>query len=292
MQDLFIGADGGGTKTEVIIQDAQGTTLGIGLAGLGNIRTSVSQSWASVNDAIKQATQEAGIDLTQYKVHLGLGMAGTEFSSAAKAFRNTPHPYQTLVLSSDAHVACLGVHNGEDGAIITIGTGVIGYQILGSNIYRSGGYGFPHSDEGGGAWLGMELLRALFKAIDQRGPWSPILKKLYHQFNSNTKELSDYANAATPSDYAKFAPLVFEFRDIDPLAQNLSISAAKEADQIFNSLQQQSSLTDFPLALLGGIAPFIQNMTSSYLQKNLVPRKFDAPIGAIIMVKQHLGLLP
>jgi glucosamine kinase len=220
-----------------------------------------------------------------------MGMAGTELSTAAKEFLNTPHSFKTLVLDSDAHAACLGVHGGKDGAIIIVGTGVIGYLINHNQTYRAGGYGFPHSDEGGGAWLGLELFRLTFKAIDQRILWTPMLKHFFAQFNNNAQAFYDYANTAKPSDYAKFAPVVFEFAAQDPLAKKLLISAAFEVDQIFAGLWQQSKVKTFPLALLGGVAPFITHFTSKELQKNIVERKFDAPVGAIMLVKQYLGLI-
>lgn len=291
MENLFIGVDGGGTKTEAVIQNAAGQTLGIGVGGPGNIRTSVPETWNSVRTAIDAAAASANINLKDYEVHVGMGMAGTELSTAARDFLNTPHSFKTLVLDSDAHAACLGVHAGKDGAIIIVGTGVIGYLINHNQTYRTGGYGFPHSDEGGGAWLGLELFRHTFKAIDQRILWTPMLKHLFAQFNDDAQAFYDYANTSKPSDYAKFAPMVFQFTDQDPLAKKLLITAAFEVDQIFAGLWQQSKVQDFPLALLGGIAPFIAPFTSKELQKNIVARKFDAPIGAIMLVKQYLGLI-
>lgn len=291
MVNLFIGVDGGGTKTEAMIQDEHGRTLGFGMAGPGNIRTSVSNSWHSVLDAIDQAARQSNLDLSKYDVHVGLGLAGTELSSAYSLFLETPHPFKTLILESDAHVACIGVHGGKDGAIIIIGTGVIGYQISRDHIYRTGGYGFPHSDEGGGAWLGMELFRLAFKAIDQRISWSPMLDELFKiDFKARKQAFCDYANVATPSDYACYAPLIFKHQDYDELAQNLLMRAADEINQIFSGLCAQSKSSTCPLGLLGGIAPFITPYLADDLKKKLIERKADAPLGAIMMLKQHMGL--
>lgn len=290
MQDLFIGVDGGGTKTEAVIQDANGQTLGVGLAGSGNIRTSVAQSWNSVNEAIANAATQAAIKLNDYKLHVGLGMAGSELSTAVTEFLNVPHPFTTLSLNSDAHIACLGVHGGADGAIIIVGTGVIGYQILHDKTYRSGGYGFPHSDEGGGAWLGMELFRLAFKAIDERITWTPMLRDVYKQFQNTRQNFADYANTAKPSDYAKFASFVFQYKDTDTYAKKLLAEAAFEIDQIYLGLLNQSKHNTFTVGLLGGLAPLIQPYVSESLKKHIVERKFNAPVGAIMMVKQQLGI--
>ena len=287
MQDLFIGVDGGGTKTRAIIQDRSGNTLGEGIGGPGNIRSSVPQSWASVHEAITYASQAAKIKLKNFRVHIGLGMAGTELNSAKQAFLATPHDFYTLVLDSDAHVACLGFHGGKDGAIIIIGTGVIAYQIYQNQIFRAGGYGFPHSDEGGGAWLGMELLRLTFKAFDQRIKWTPLLKKVFAINKNDIAVLSHYANTAHPQDYAQLAPLIFQFMHQDETAHRLMQKAATEINLVHQSLWQQSGV-HCPLGLLGGVAPFIQGFTAKTAQQHLVGRQFSAQEGAIMLLKQHL----
>ncbi len=43
---------------------------------------------------------------------------------------------------TDAHAACIGAHNGADGAIIIIGTGVVGYQTQNGEGVQVGGWGF------------------------------------------------------------------------------------------------------------------------------------------------------
>ena len=178
MQDLFIGVDGGGTKTRATLQDDMGNILGRGEGGPGNIKTSVMGSWQSVRAAINNALSNANIpDIARYQIHVGLGMAGsTEVPASRASFLNVPHPYHTLILDSDASIACTGAHGGMDGAIILAGTGVMGFQIEMGIESRVGGYGFPHSDEGGGAWLGMELTRN-FSSLR----WTPTLDTAFTQ---------------------------------------------------------------------------------------------------------------
>ncbi len=291
MQDLFVGVDGGGTRTKAILQDEKGATLGSGQAGPGNIKTSVMGSWQSVRFAINDALHKANIhDLKNYRLHVGLGMAGsTEVPAARTAFLNVPHPYHTLLLNTDAYVACLGVHGGNDGAIIIIGTGVIGYQIEKGLTRRVSGYGFPHSDEGGGAWLGMELARATFQAYDGRQAWTPLLKRVFERFQKEIYQFSTFANQAKPADFGDLAPMLIEaLNDNDPFATRQIKLAATEIDSVWDAMKSKTT-QPLPCCLLGGLAPFIQPHVSHRLRAQLVPRKFDATVGAVMMLKKHMS---
>lgn len=291
MQNLFVGVDGGGTKTKAVIQNDRGELIGVGQAGPGNIQTSAQGSFHSVKTAINEALHNAGIhDPQNYRLHVGLGMAGTEVPGAKAAFLQIPHSFHTLILNSDAYVACLGVHGGEDGAIIIIGTGVIGFQIEQDKITRVSGYGFPHSDIGGGAWLGLELLRATFQAYDGVGDWNPLCERVFNHFDRNISKMTSFANAAKPANFGEFAPFVIEaLEHKEPFAIQLFEKAAWEINQLWNALVRKSTKS-LPCCLLGGIAPFFMPYLSHQLRSHIIKRKMDAPTGAILMLKQHMGI--
>ena len=60
-QDIFIGVDGGATKTIVRAENARSEPLGQGQGGPANIRLSVEGSWQSINDALKEALASSGL---------------------------------------------------------------------------------------------------------------------------------------------------------------------------------------------------------------------------------------
>lgn len=291
VQDIFIGADGGGTKTKVLIEDAAGRELGVAKTGPGNIRSSVAGAWSNINEGIQEALKQASIDLRDpnYRFHVGLGLAGTEVKEAREAFLKMPHPYHSLVLDSDAYVACLGVHGGEDGAIIIVGTGVVALQIEGNKRVAVGGWGFPHGDEGGGAWFGMEATRLTCKAIDGRIPFSPLLKAIYERFHEDASQLVSWAVNARPGDFGTLAPMVMQFLDQqDENAKALVVRAGEEINLVAAALARQRMNSEAPVrvGLLGGIAPFVKPYLPERLKAVIVPRKFDAPKGAILMIRK------
>jgi glucosamine kinase len=290
MQLLFVGVDGGGTKTKIQIENAEGKVLATARSGPANIKTSAQQAWQSIKQGINEAAKEAKLDLQAYQVHVGLGLAGVEVPAARDIFLSMPHPYASLLLDSDAYVACLGVHGGKDGAIIIIGTGVNGYMVENGKRIQVNGWGFPHTDEGGGAWLGIEAVRLCFKAIDGRIPFSRLLRAIYHHFNEDLPKFVTWANQASPSDFGSIAPIVIEHADKDPHANYLLAQAAREIDLIAMTLQRRSAHKDKPLAcgLLGGVAPFIEPRLSDKVKSWIVPRQFDATKGAVLMIRNKI----
>ncbi len=290
MKKIFIGVDGGGTKTKILIEDEKGNFLAQARGGPANIRLCVTQAWQSIFTALKEALKLSKISLTDphYEFHIGMGLAGTEVPSACENFLKKDHPFKTLVLKSDAYAACVGAHAGKDGAIVIIGTGVVGFQIYKNTQSQVNGWGFPHGDEGGGAWLGLEAVRRTLQSLDKRQDSTPLTQAIFQQFNENLSELVTWANQATSSHFAQLAPLVLQFLEQkDPFALELLKESAKEITKVLQALHtlQTDIEAPLPIAFFGGIAPFIR----PFLEKNthIVERKYDATKGALMMLKQE-----
>lgn len=292
-QDIFIGIDGGGSKCKVRVEDSAGNLLGQAVGGPANVRLSVTASWQSIYTALEAALrpQQISLEDTQYRFHAGMGLAGCEVIEAREEFLQCPHPFATLQLSSDAHVACVGAHGGSDGAIIIVGTGVIGFQIQQGAETRVGGWGFPHDDEGGGAWLGLEAARLTFQWLDHRVEKSPLLEDVFNFFDKDVQYFTTWANRANSSEFARLAPLVINHvQNQDPWAERLIKKAAQAINRVGSALEKTQLDTHRPLpcCLFGGIAPFMEKWLSEPLRARLVPREGDANAGAILMMRQLL----
>lgn len=290
-QKIFIGADGGGTKTKVQVEDESGKILGTGKSGPGNIRTSVDIAWNSVLNGLKEALLQAGLKLEDpnYEYHAGLGLAGYEVPEAVKDFLRRRHPFKSITLESDAIIACLGAHAGEDGAIIIVGTGVHGCEVFNKNIFHVGGWGFPHGDEGGGAWLGMEAVRITLKSVDGRSYVTPLCEAVLEKFENDVTALVTWAVQARPGDFGTLAPLVIEHAGLeDPHALMLLDTAAVEIDLVAEALDDAIEGQTLPLSLFGGIAPHLKSKLSPDVQARLVDRRFDATRGAIFLARQKV----
>jgi glucosamine kinase len=289
--DIYIGIDGGGTKCKVRIEDAAGNLLGKAMGGPSQIRLSVDQAWKSILDAIDEALKSSGISLNDknYRFHAGFALAGTEKKEAVNDFLSRSHPFTTISLKSDAYAACLGAHGGKDGAIIIIGTGVAAMRIQGDDLIQVSGWGFPHGDEGGGAYLGSEAVRLTFHAYDGRVDFSPLLQAIMEKFNNDIWPLVSWACEAKSTQFAEIAPLIIEHVDKkDPWALQLIKQAAHEIDRIYMAMEKraQDKTKKLPYSLFGGVTSFIEPWLSEELRSRIVPRQADAAVGAIYMVKK------
>lgn len=292
IKDIFIGVDGGGTKCKVRIEDSQGQVIGQGMGGPANIRLSVATAWQSIYSAIEDALKDSSLSLANpnYRFHAGLGLAGCEMKSAYELFLQQPHPFYSLHLTSDAHVACLGAHNGQDGAIIVVGTGIVGYQILHDECTKVGGWGFPHDDLGSGAWLGLEAARLTFQWLDHRVEKSPLIEDVFAFFNKDSDQLISWANHANSSEFARLAPLVINHSQQEEAnAVRLIKKAAHAVEKISTALikTQQNKEETVGYCLFGGIAPFIEPWLHESLRARIIPRKTDANKGAILMMRKE-----
>ncbi|MGB0563276.1 MAG: BadF/BadG/BcrA/BcrD ATPase family protein [Spirulinaceae cyanobacterium] len=289
---LWIGIDGGATKTIARIEDDAGQLIGIGKSGSANIRWDATGAWGSILAAIEAALHQTGIkwgDRT-YEWCCGAGLAGTQVPEACDHFRQIDHPcncFAQLELHSDGYISCLGAHGGADGAVIAIGTGVVAYQIEGKAAVRVSGWGFPQGDEGSGAWLGLQAVGQTFQWQDGRSAGSALTEAVLAQFEHNFTQFMVWANGATSKDFAAIAPLVIQQAQAqDPSAIALMQQAATEIDKIWQALVSQQR-QPLPCSLLGGLAPALEPWLSEGLRSRLVPAQEDAARGAILMIRQN-----
>ena len=293
VKDILIGIDGGGSKTKIRVEDKDGYLIGQAVSGPSNIRLSVEKAWQSIREGLDEIFSASAISLhdTTYRFHMAAGLAGCEVSQACRVFLSYPHSFTTLLLQSDAHIACLGAHEGKDGAIIIVGTGVIGYEIEEGKTYRVGGWGFPHDDEGGGAWLGLEVAKQACQWLDGRIEKTPLVGEVFDYFNQDVDHFITWANHANSSDFAKLAPLVINHSQQEEAgAQRLMKKAAHAIDRLGMTLLKRRIHQEKKLSccLLGGMAPFIEPWLSDELRETLSPRKGDANAGAILLIKQGM----
>jgi glucosamine kinase len=291
---FFIGVDGGATKCIVRVEDESGQLVGMATGGAANIRLSVNGTWNAITDALTIVLNKAGLSLNQSSVHFhaGMGLAGCEIPAAYEAFVAASPGFATLLVVSDAHTACLGAHQGEDGAIIIAGTGVVGFQIENGCTSSVGGFGFPHDDEGGGAWLGLQAVSLALKTLDGRLPPSMFSEAILTRFHHNPTQLVIWANAANSTMFAELAPLVIQQAEQGVSeAVTLMQKAAASLEMVAEALAraQTQSETPLPCALIGGVAPFLVPYLKAPLRERLRACRLSPAEGAILLVRQALA---
>src|SRR5215472_14134907 len=167
---IYLGVDGGGSRCRARLEDDAGRVLGEGNSGPATTRLGVDKAWRSIMHACTAAADQAGLARDEFsRINAGVGIAGLGRRGAEAALNEIVHPFASVRFVSDGLAACLGAHSGADGAIVVAGTGSIGVGLIGGCELRFGGYGFPISDEGSGADIGLQAIRLALRAADGRG---------------------------------------------------------------------------------------------------------------------------
>jgi len=287
--EFFIGVDGGATKTILRLEDAQGRLIGETTGGPTNItRRSAQAVWDEIYAALNPLLAQANLSLfsNNFAFHIGLGLAGCEVPQSYQAFLSIDHPFKTLKLVSDAKVACIGAHGGSDGAIISMGTGVVGFKSCVGLEHKVSGWGFPHDDQGGGAWLGLQAISQTLQCLDQRRPFHALAQAIMQHFAEDRYALVTFANRATSADFGQIAPLVVQLSQAHvPEAIELMVASAQAIDEVYAALLQGHH-QPLPCVLYGGLSAAIQPWLGKPLTAQLCDSQASAEVGALMMIKQ------
>lgn len=284
--ETFLGIDAGGTHTRARLVSIQGDIIGTGEAGPANTPAGVEAALRAVEDAYSQALAQAGLTQADIaSIHAGVGIAGLNRRGVLAALQAHDFPFRSIRFASDAAIANLGAHAGGDGAVVIVGTGSIGFGRVGGQVFTVGGYGFPVSDEGSGAELGLRTIRRALWARDGRIAHSPLTEDVLEHFHRSAGEIVDWTGRATPADYAAFAPLVMDYAVRgDPVAELIVQESALRLDRLIRVLLDRGAPH---CCLMGGVAPRMRDWLAASNRERLREPLGDALDGAILLARMY-----
>jgi N-acetylglucosamine kinase-like BadF-type ATPase len=177
-QPVYLGVDGGGTKTRFALIDGDGRLLGeaeLGTTyhphvGLDGVRAILTQGVADVLGSAHRALADIGY------AFFGLPAYG-EDSRATAQLQGCPAAilgHQRYTCDNDMVCGWAGSLACADGINIVAGTGSIGYGQRQGIAARAGGWGEAFSDEGSAYWIAMRGLNAYSRMSDGRLPKGPL----------------------------------------------------------------------------------------------------------------------
>lgn len=280
MSQFFLGFDIGGSRSRARLVDAGGRLLAGVEGGPGNLGLGLDHVRALLVETGLRALAQSGLAPdAALQTAMGAGIAGLSRPGARAALEACDLPYASAAFDSDGRIANIGAHGGEDGAILVIGTGSVAHvQHLGKN-FAIGGYGFPISDEGSGAALGLSAVRHALRALDGRTRPTPLSSAVTAQFDHDTTRVIDWMDTATPGDYASFAPLVMDFAEAnDQIARSIVEDAAQHIERFIETIFHRGAPR---CALAGGLAPRMQPWLRARTVARLVEPQGDPLDGAL-----------
>jgi glucosamine kinase len=252
------------------------------------MRFGIDVASASIMTATGQALAEAGLDEGALKsIYAGIGLAGTGQLGARDALNSWRHPFAGAWFEGDGYLAWLGAFGGGDGGIVVCGTGSIGITYKGRTI-RVGGYGFPVSDEGSGAHIGLNAVRYALRTLDGRSTATEFSKEVLARFNADPAVVIRWSETATPTDYAAFAALAIKW------SQNGEVAATRllrDAAVHIAGLAEAVLARGAPrVALVGGLVEYLRPHLPAATAAKITEPQADAMAGGIMLAKQKSGL--
>lgn len=283
----FMGIDGGGSKCKAILVDQKNNILGQGTSGPANPRFGLAQAMDSVLNAAQAALIDANLStLSLSDIIAGIGLAGINLPYYYQQVLEWPHPFMKRHLTTDLHIACVGAHQKQDGAVIIVGTGSCGFSLCQGEKTELGGYGFPHGDKGSGAWLGLQAVSQALNALDGVEQKTRLCAPLLNTLQVNDAiGLSETLSEGTSATFAKLAPIVFDCANQnDPVSIAIIQDGAHYLDQLAKKLIADHQL---PLVLIGGLKeaflPWLEPFTLAHLQDS----QASSEMGAIFWARSQ-----
>ena len=286
---LYIGVDGGGTRCRARLEDERGAALGEGGSGPATTRIGIDKAWRSIMRACTAAAEQAGLQPKDFaRMHAGIGLAGFGRRGAEAALMEIAHPFASVRFISDGLAACLGAHGGADGAIVIVGTGSIGVGLIGGRELRYGGYGFPISDQGSGADIGLQAIRLALLAADGRGETSPLLEEVLGAFDQDAYQVVAWSEQASATDYAAFAPMVLRHAMAgDPIGRRIVERAADAIGDLLDLFLRQGI---DQLSLVGGLSDAMIAWLTPDLRDRLKSPGGNAVSGALLVARRRFDV--
>ena len=232
-ENLYLGIDGGGTKTELAVVSASGSVL-----------KRIIKPGCNPNDIGFEKTAEiitSGINeiLVEYptvkSIFCGIAGASTgNFSDKLYAILNNIYPKVETKIQSDA-ANLFAICDQADIALIS-GTGSVALVKSGVGFKRLGGWGYLFDRAGSAYDIGRDAIAEALKEEDTLKEPSAINRMLCEKMNTTSvwEHINSLYNGGK-SYIASFAPLVFDaYKEGDPIAHSIIDENAKALATLLN----------------------------------------------------------
>ena len=281
--EFFIGVDGGATRCRARIRDAEGRELAQEIGPAANIYVDFDAGVGVIRDLVGSVIAKAERDAARRDaIALGIGLAGLSSADDAARVAAALPGWARVEVVNDAVAACIGANGAEDGGLIIAGTGTAGIARVGGAAKIVGGRGFLLGDDGSGARIGADALRAALRAFDGLEPTTALSRDLLAHFRSDPLRMMQWAQTAKPGDYGAFAPRVFAAAEAgEPGALEIVRRAARAIVAIAAALE---ALGAEQIAFVGGVAAPLRPHLPVAVEARLMSPKHDAVDGAILLV--------
>src|SRR5688500_6541380 len=274
---LFLGVDGGGTKTQIAIMNEAGRVTCEGFAGPSNpLRVGIETAVTNISKAINEACDRDGVSRGDIAAAT-LGLAGVRRADLKRSVRESfikRIGIRRVEVVTDAEIALYATTQDKPGLVVIAGPGSV---RLGKNdngeMAISGGWGPLAGDEGGGVGIAQQALHTIAKASDGRGDPTMLSQRASEYFRASGPEnliVAIYSPQVDNSRIAGFAQLVVETaKEGDDVAVDIIDEAGFELGLAACAVIEKLKLNGrrLPIGCVGSIFKAGELLTAPMLDK-------------------------
>ena len=209
---VYVGVDGGGTRSRALVGDATGREFGAADGGPGLIDPADPRVAAVAVAAVaREAARHARVRLPARALWAGLAGAGNERGRAAveEELRGAGLA-RRVVVGSDVEAAHADAFGEGPGVLLVAGTGSVARAVdPRGDVVTVGGWGALLGDESGGYGIGLDGIRAVLRSADGREPPTDLTGALLSETGTaGPRELAGWAVGASKGDIAALSVAV------------------------------------------------------------------------------------
>lgn len=296
--DVYIGIDGGGTKTAFVAYDYDFNLLATATLGTCHVLQTDDQQAITI---LKQGVDSVLENICNIdKVYIGVGLAGYGNNQQLRnkieyrcqqAFGNYAY-----TIANDAQIGLAGALNGEDGIFVIAGTGSMALSLCDGEYERCGGWGAAIGDEASAYWIAKRLLQVFTMQADGRLPKTSIYHNVRNACSlTNDYDLISYVNTTLNGQrdlIAQLAPIVAQcVNENDEYAKEIFKEVASDLTMMINTLGKKFT-NDVNISYTGGVFNSLQ-LFAPYLQLSshihLCEPKHNPSYGAMLLSRKLKG---
>lgn len=257
---LFLGIDGGGTKTKVAIINEQKNLIYEGLSGPSSLDT--------VNN---KTTLKAFLDALNpfFEKHPNAvfkgcfaGLGGVSKESHKELLRNlitlipgVTHKTKVTAGSDMENALASGLFE-DEGMVLIVGTGSVAYgKNKKGETHKAGGFGYKEGDAGSAYDLGLKAIQTATRALDFRYEMTAFTKEVIETLKfEEPNDVIDFMeqNRENRTFIASLAPIVTKHADLeDAYARRICDSAVDELVLAVCAVQRRLQFEHPQLVIVG-----------------------------------------
>ena len=298
---MFLGIDGGGSRTTAALFDRDGTFLREACAGSINFYSNpLSDVRDNLASLIRDVCRGTGI-LSFQSVFIGSSaLSGRADADTIRRLTDGILRADVIGMDSDLFIALEAACRDGVCAAAICGTGSMAVaRDTDGRILHKGGYGYLLGDEGSGYAIALEAVRCALRSADGSGENTTLedaVRRFFRSPDADALIVRFYDPPIRRQDVAAFLP------EVNRCAQSGDACAIRilesQADDFARTVRAllQTLPDDCPLGLWGGVFLHVPRFTARFRQafdgRDVFLLPYPPQLGAVFAAWKQFGITP